>query len=593
MRFAKTLSAVLVSVLVGGASARADAGGDLARLLKDYRDGARSLSAAIDPERGNKTVADSYDADGIAKYLTARRQLNQNLSGRLIAVSKEQLSPADLLSYDIFRWDLEDEAAELAPGIAERFWLLPLNQFDGRHLGFAREMQYRTDTPLSEPKDYDRAISRMIRFTRWLDSAILRMRAGIAEGVVQPRIIVTRMIAETESFIVGDPEEGVFMGPLKHMPERIAAEDRARLADAYREAVNGQLIPAYRRLSDFLKTEYLPKARVSAGLSGMPGGRQMYLYLVKSETTENMTPDAIHALGLSEIKRLEAAMDVVKKQTGFTGTLAAFRQYLRTDPRFKFKDSDAMMAEFTRVKDAAEKRLDSVTSLKPRSNLTFRFLEDFAAPYRPAAEYRGGNGNRAGIVYLNNFDLPSRLTFTSEALELHEGLPGHHLQVALAAENRSLPQFRRYGGETAFTEGWGLYAESLGPELGLYTDAYQKFGALSFDAWRSARLVIDTGLHWLGWSREQAIQFLTAHTTLSQAEASEEVERYIAIPGQALAYKIGEQKFLRLRERAKQALGPRFDLRRFHDSLLRDGAMPLPILDAKMDRWIEQEKSAS
>ncbi len=594
MRFVKFASVVLLAAFAGITPLRAaDAGGDLTRLLRDYREGIRTLSAAIDPERGDKNSTDAYDAAGIAKYLTARRQLNQNLSGRLLAIPTERLSPSDLLSYEIFRWDLEDEGAELAPGVAERFWLLPLNQFDGRHLSFAREMQYRTDTPLDEAKDYDRAITRMIGFTRWLDSAIVRMRAGIAEGVVQPRIIVERMIAETEPFAAGAPDDGVFMGPLRKMPESLAEEDRARIAPAYREAVDGALVPAYRRLADFLKNEYLPASRSSAGLSGMPGGRQMYLYLVKDETTEEMKPEAIHAFGLSEIKRIEAAMEIVKKETGFTGSLDAFRQFLRTDPRFKFKDSDAMMAEFNRVRDAAEMRLSSVISLKPRSKLTFRFLEDFAAPYRPAAEYRGGNGSRAGIVYLNNFDLPSRLTFTSEALQMHEGLPGHHLQVALAAENRSLPRFRRFGGETAFTEGWGLYAESLGPELGLLTDPYQKFGALSFDAWRSARLVIDTGIHWMGWSRERAIQFLVAHTTLSQGEASEEVERYIAIPGQALAYKIGEQKFLSLRARAKQALGDKFDLKRFHDAVLKDGAMPLPILDAKMQRWIEQEKSAS
>ena len=593
MRFVTFASALVLSALVGAAPARADAGGDLTRLLRDYREGTRTLSVAIDPERANKSSTDDYDEAGIAKYLTARRQLNQNLTGRLLAIPKEQLSPSDLLTYEIFRWDLDEEGAELAPGVAERFWLLPLNQFDGRHLGFARETLWRNDTPLSEAKDYDRAITRMIRFTRWLDSAIVRMRAGIGQGVVQPRIIVERMIAETEPFATGDPAMSVFMGPLKTMPTRMPAEDRARIADAYGEAVTGQLIPAYRRLADFLKSEYLPRSRTSFGLSGMPGGKQMYLYLVKSETTEEMMPDAIHALGLAEIKRIEAAMEIVKKETGFAGSLDAFRQYLRTDPRFKFKDSDAMMTEFNRVKDAARAKLDSVISIKPRSNLTIRFLEDFAAPYRPAAEYRGGNGNRAGIVYLNSFDLPSRLTFTSEALQLHEGWPGHHLQVALAAENRSLPQFRRFGGETAFTEGWGLYAESLGPNLGLLTDPYQKFGALSFDAWRSARLVIDTGIHWFGWSREQAIRFLTAHTTLSQTEASEEVERYIAIPGQALAYKMGEQKFLSLRTRAKTALGPRFDLRRFHDAVLKDGAMPLPILDAKMERWIEQEKSGS
>jgi uncharacterized protein (DUF885 family) len=329
------------------------------------------------------------------------------------------------------------------------------------------------------------------------------------------------------------------------------------------------------------------------GLSGIPGGREMYLHMVKSETTTDLSPDEIHALGLAELDRIAAAMEATKNEAGFAGSLENFREFLRTDPRFKYKDEAAMTAEFNRVKEVVLDHLGTLFSRLPNGRLTFRFYESYVAPDKPAAEFSPGGGGRPGVVYLNSFDLPSRPAYTSEALEAHEGIPGHHLQTLIAGSNRSLPRFRRFGSPTAYVEGWALYAEGLGPELGLYTDPYQKFGALSFDAWRAARLVVDTGIHWLGWTREQAIDFMLAHTTLSRNEAAEEVDRYVVLPAQALAYKIGERQILDLRGRAKAALGERFDIKRFHDAILKDGGMPLAILDAKVERWIETEKGAS
>jgi len=382
------------------------------------------------------------------------------------------------------------------------------------------------------------------------------------------------------------------MGQLKNVPASVPDKEKTRINDAYREAVAGQLVPAYKRLAEFLKTEYLPKARDSIGLSALPGGNEIYLYLVKSETTSDLSPDAIHTLGLSELARIESEMEAVKKQTGFSGSLQNFREFLRNDPRFKFKDQAAMLAEFNRVKSVVDQHLGDVFLTKPKAPLSFRLYDPYVASDRPAAEYSpaSGDGRRAGVVYLNASDLPTRPTYTSEVLEIHEGIPGHHLQIAVARENRDLPQFRRVGSETAFTEGWALYAETLGSELGLYTDPYQKFGALSFDAWRASRLVVDTGIHWFGWSYDRAIEFLITHAGLSRGEATEEVNRYIAIPGQALAYKIGEREILSLRERAKAGLGAKFDLKRFHEAILKDGAMPLPVLDVKISRWIEQQK---
>lgn len=297
--------------------------------------------------------------------------------------------------------------------------------------------------------------------------------------------------------------------------------------------------------------------------------------------------------GRAELQRIEAAMEAVKQEAGFRGTLAQFREFLRDDPQFKFRDSAAMLAEFNRVKTVVDGNLQKLFVSVPKARLTFRIHDAYVAPDRPAAEYAPGSadGRRPAIVYLNASELPSRPAYTSEVLELHEGIPGHHLQIAVSMENRDLPRFRRFGQETAFAEGWALYAESLGPELGVFTSPYQKFGALSFDAWRASRLIVDTGIHWLGWTREQAIQFLVDHAGLSRVEASEEADRYVAIPAQALAYKIGQRDISALREQAKAALGDKFDIRRFHEAVLKDGSMPLAILDAKIDRWITAEKN--
>jgi uncharacterized protein (DUF885 family) len=573
-------------------SAYADAAAELSGLLREYRQAESKLRPATAMQRGDTRYIDQYDEKLAATYFDARRRINEETRTKLAAIDPAGLKPQDTLSYEIFRWSLEDEGRELAPGVSETADLLELNQFNGPQITFPREMQWRSEYPLGRARDYDQNITRMLNFTRWIDQSIATMRQGIRRGIVQPRVIVQRVLAQAEIFANGDPDASVFMGQLKNVPASVPDKEKTRINDAYREAVAGQLVPAYKRLAEFLKTEYLPKARDSIGLSALPGGNEIYLYLVKSETTSDLSPDAIHTLGLSELARIESEMEAVKKQTGFSGSLQNFREFLRNDPRFKFKDQAAMLAEFNRVKSVVDQHLGDVFLTKPKAPLSFRLYDPYVASDRPAAEYSpaSGDGRRAGVVYLNASDLPTRPTYTSEVLEIHEGIPGHHLQIAVARENRDLPQFRRVGSETAFTEGWALYAETLGSELGLYTDPYQKFGALSFDAWRASRLVVDTGIHWFGWSYDRAIEFLITHAGLSRGEATEEVNRYIAIPGQALAYKIGEREILSLRERAKAGLGAKFDLKRFHEAILKDGAMPLPVLDVKISRWIEQQK---
>jgi uncharacterized protein (DUF885 family) len=581
----------LCPVSVGGA---ADSGVALERLLRDYRNSEARLDSSSSMELSDQRYLERYEDDLLPPYLEARRKINEETRAKLTQIDRSNLKGQDRLSYEIFAWSLSDDAEGLNPGVAEGFQLLPLNQFNGPQITFARDMKQRAASRMGRPRDYDASIRRMLGFTRWLDQAILNMREGIKKGVTQPRSVIERMISQVETVSGGDPEASMFLLPLKTMPDGFNPADRARITETYRAAVLGELIPAYRRLSEFLKTEYLPNARKTAGLFGIPNGRDMYLYLVRSNTTTELSPDEILDIGLAELKRIEGEMERTKQAAGFSGSLKAFREFLKTDARFKFKDEDEMRAEFVRVRDVVLEKLDKAFSTRPRAQLTFRFHEPFVAPDRPAAEYAPGssNGRRSGTVFLNSYDLPSRPAYTSEVLELHEGLPGHHLQTQYAAANTALPRFRRFGHETAFVEGWALYAESLGEEFGLYSDPYQKFGALSFDAWRASRLVVDIGMHWLNWPRETAVEFLMARTTLSRAEAEEEVDRYIAIPGQALAYKIGERHIKDLRERAKSALGEEFDLKRFHDAILRDGAMPLSILDAKLERWIAEQKDS-
>lgn len=544
-------------------------------------------------QRGDDRFLGSYEEDLTSVHVAERQRVNASELELLARIDPTALSGADRLSYDILQWKLDDKKRSLAPAIVRLSQLLPLNQFSGAHVAFAREMQWRSDFPFNVAGDYRKTMERMRGFSRWIDQAILNMREGARTGIVLPRIVVERMTPEVESLADNDMRRSVFAGPVRNMPAYIIEPERSQVAGEFYATAGATVVPTYRRLAAFLRNEYLPLARNSAGLNDVPDGKEFYLYLVRSQTGENLTPDAIHALGLTELARIEGDMEQVKNALGFTGSLQAFNASLRINPRFRFADQAALAAAFERVNAQAMAQIGTLFGTLPKARLEFRVLENYSAPSKAAAEYSApsADGRRPGIVYINGYDLPARASFTIPGLALHEGVPGHHLQASLAVENTAIPAFRRYGTETAFVEGWGLYAESLGGEMGIYTDPYEKFGELSFDAWRACRLVVDTGIHWLGWSRERALEFLLTHTALSETDATAEVERYIALPAQALAYKIGQRKFLELRERAQTELGANFYIRRFHDAVLDDGAMPLTILDAKINRWIAAEKT--
>jgi len=587
----KFLAFVFALFLAGVAHAAPSA--ELSTLLKDYDDAHLKLYPTDALWRGDTRYLDRYEDTLTPEFLVEARKEKAAFRARLSKISREALDAEDALSYDIFAWQLGDEAHLLAPGIAERFQMLPLDQFGGAQVYFATEMEWRGRFPFNTPEQYRQAISRMKGFAHWMDTAIARMRDGEKIGVTLPKAVVVRVIPQAEEQADKPIDDSVFMGPAKNMPDTIMGADRERIAKDYRETVADAVIPAYRRLADFLKNEYLAKSRDSVGLSAMPGGHEMYLALVRHHTTEETSPEEFHRIGLAEVARTKTEMERVKDETGFKGDLAAFRSYLRNDLRFKFKSREEMMSAYQSVKAKIANALPRVFGHLPKTPFEIRFFDDFQAPSQAAANYEpaSADGARPGIFNINGYDLPSRPTYTTEVLSLHESMPGHHLQMMLAEENTSLPAFRRFNGPNAFIEGWGLYSEQLGKALGLYTDPYQEFGFLSFDMWRACRLVVDTGMHNGHMTRGEAIRFMLDNTSLTKTDVAAEVDRYIAYPGQALAYKAGQIDLLRQRDKAQAALGARFDLRAFHDAVLLDGAMPLSILDARIDRWIAAQEA--
>jgi uncharacterized protein (DUF885 family) len=402
------------------------------------------------------------------------------------------------------------------------------------------------------------------------------------------------MIEQLDTQLAQKPEDSPYFGPVKAFPDSIGAADRARLTTQYRNAITGQIYPALTRLRDFLKTEYLPKARDGYGLMYMKGGDKLYRYLVHSTTTLPLTPEEIHQTGLKEVARITGEMEKVRQEVGFTGTLPEFFNYLRTDPTFKKPTREALTQGYYDIGKAVDAKLPQYFSTLPKAKLEIRPYPEFREKFEAGGSYEQGtpDGSRPGTFYFNAYDLPSRTTPGMTTLYLHEGAPGHHFQISLAQENEALPPFMRFGGNTAFVEGWALYAETLGYDMGFYKDPYQRMGTLDDEMLRAMRLVVDTGIHSKGWTREQAIDYMLAHSSMGKTDATAEVERYIAIPSQALAYKTGAMTIQRLRHKAEAELGPRFDIREFHAQVLMTGALPLAILEQKIDRWIAAKKGS-
>jgi len=408
---------------------------------------------------------------------------------------------------------------------------------------------------------------------------------------VRPRILMEKALPQLQAQVVDDPEQSDFWGPIARMPESISAEDRARIEAEYRDHITNVLSPAYKKLHDYIAEDYLPNTRETIGQSGVPGGAEYYAFKVRESTTTDYTPEEIHEIGKREAERLFSEMKVVRDEVGFEGDMQAFFEFLKTDPQFYFDSEEAIVTAYDELRNVINPLLDKSFDIKAKADYVVKPVEAFRAQSMAAAQYFAGtpDGSRPGIFYINTYDLPSRPNYMMEALSLHEASPGHHFQISVKQEQEELPAFRRFGGYTAYSEGWGLYAESLGKELGLYTDPYQYFGALYADIWRANRLVVDTGMHAMGWTRQEAIDWMQSNSPISETDVIAEVERYIAIPSQALAYKIGQLKIRELRNRAEEALGASFDVRQYHNLVLTTGSVPLLVLESEVDRWIASQ----
>ncbi len=527
--------------------------------------------------RFNDRLPGASEADFARRLETMRKILS-----RLEAIDPLALAGEERLNYDIFGRLLENEIHE----IEFHAYRMPIAKTGGFHTAIPEQLPFIT--PFETVKDYEAYLARLAAFPRYVQDHIGLMRTGLETGYAPPRATLEGVDETVRKQIVADPAGSPLYLPFMQLPPAIAGAERERLASEGRQALLKSVMPAYGVLLRFLKEEYMPRARPEIGAAHLPNGREFYQHRILYFTSLPLTAQEIHATGQAEVKRIRAEMEEVLRAVRFAGDIQAFIEFLRSDARFYVDTPAALLKETALVLKRMDGELPRLFKTLPRTPYGIREIPAASAPGNTTAFYfpPTGDGRSAGFYYVNTYDLKSRPLYEIEALSLHEAVPGHHLQIAMQQE-LELPNFRRFGGFTAFVEGWALYAERLGLETGFYTDPYSNFGRLSYEMWRACRLVVDTGMHALGWTRQQAIDFMAANTSLTLLNIENEVDRYIAWPGQALAYKIGELKIRALRARAEQALGPRFNLREFHDLLLGSGAVPLDVLEEMVRGWIE------
>jgi uncharacterized protein (DUF885 family) len=537
-------------------------------------------ASAIGDYRYNDRYANSIGPE----HRATSRKMNEEFLARLLEIDRAALSRQDQLSYDMFRLDREMDVE------GERFpWhLQPINQFYSALNSFVQLGSGTSIHPFETVEHYDDWLARIDGFVVYADQAITNMKEGVEQGIVQPRILMEKSLPQIESQIVDSAEQSSFWKPIENMPEDFGEADRERLVAAFRTAIENKVIPAYQRVANFIGDEYLAATRETVGLYALPDGPEWYAYRVRLITTTGLTPEEIHQIGLDEVARIHDEMRGVMEEVGFEGDLKDFFEFMNNDDQFYFDEPEQLIQGYRDMSDRISELAKQLFNVFPKTGFEVRRVEPFREVSASGGSYRTGtpDGSRPGVFYANAYDIKARPIWGMESLFLHEAIPGHHFQRSLQVENEELPGFRRFGGYTAFTEGWGLYAESLGKEIGVYTDPYQYFGALNAELWRSIRLVVDTGLHAMEWSRQDVLDYMYANSPVKEARAVSEAERFMAIPGQALAYKIGQLKIRELRTRAEQRLGDKFDVKEFHTQVLMDGPMPLSMLEAKIDDWV-------
>ena len=541
------------------------------------------------PVQASRNGIDRYGdrwSDLSAAGFERRHTHNVELLERLQAFDVSALSALDREHYDLYRRLVEDSIEKYRFGLH----LLPVNQRGG-----VQTLDYLTRILSFESvKDYDDWIKRLRALPVYIDETIELMRAGVRRGIVHPQVVLERIPEQIDSQIVSVPEESLFFKPFKKMPEWWPEETRERLKAEGARAIAENVIPAYKKFRTYFIDRYLSAGSTKVGIWQFPEGKNAYAFLARSHTTTEMTPEEIHKLGKSEVKRIRAEMKRVMKTTGHKGSLKSFMEFLRTDPQFYYEDPQKLLDGYRAIAKRIDPEIVKLFGRLPRAPYGVVAISAHEAPHTTTAYYWGpsADGKRAGLYFVNLYKPESRPRYEMEVLTVHEAVPGHHMQIALGLELEDLPDFRRHGRYTAFVEGWGLYSESLGEEIGLYEDPYSKFGQLTYEMWRAVRLVVDTGMHHYGWSREKSINYFRNNCAKSEVDIINEIDRYIIMPGQALAYKIGELKIKELRARAEEELGDTFDIRAFHDRVLGRGAITLEVLETGIEMWIKEQKGS-
>ena len=542
--------------------------------------------------RGDMRYADRFgDFISDAYFANERKAAEANLEA-LKSIDRSQLNATDKIAYDVFKQNQTDALKGLSKEIMDLTVVRPLNHFFGFHTFYPTFASGQGAAPFKTVQDYDNNLKRHKEFIVLMDRSIDRFRQGMASGVFETKMTITNVVDQLNTQLAQKTEESPYYGPVLKFPEGFSDADKARLTAEYRDIIENGLYPANARLRDFLRDSYLPLAREQVGLSAMKGGEGLYQYMIEQTTTLPLKADEVHNLGLSEVARITSGMEAIRKEVGFKGTLPEFFEHLRSDPKFKLGSREALTQGYYDIGKIVDAKISTQFKYLPKAPLEIKPYEEFREKYEAGGSYQSGtpDGSRPGTFYFNAYDLPSRTTPGMTTLYLHEGAPGHHFQISIAQENEKLPAFMRFGGNTAYVEGWALYSETLGYDMGLFKDPYQRFGTLSDEMLRAMRLVVDTGLHSKGWTREQAIDYMLANSDMGKTDATAEVERYIAIPTQALAYKIGALTIMRLKDKAKAQLGKKFDVREFHNQVLNTGALPLTVLEKKIDDWISASK---
>ena len=559
----------------------------LAVLVEEYFERHLMLSPFSATSMGDDRYDDKVTNFLSAEHIAARESLDREFLQRLLEIDDSGLDEQDLLTYGTFRLSREMNLdGNQYPG-----HLQPINQFFSIPNSFARLGSGASIHPFKTVKNYDDWLSRMDGYVVLMDQAIENMKLGMQEGVVQPRVLMEKVLPQLEAQFVDKAEDSGFFTPITNMPEEFSDEDRERLTAAFKAKIEDAVIPTYKRLHNFIGDDYMSAARESVGLSELPNGEDWYAYMVRVRTTTDLTPEQIHQIGLDEVARIHGEMHAVMEEVGFEGNLQDFFEFMNNDDQFYFDEPNDLIQGYRDMSDHISSLAPKLFSVFPKTGFEVRRVEEFRERSAAGGSYSRGtpDGSRPGVFYANAYDIKARPKWAMESLFLHEAIPGHHFQIAIQQELEDIPKFRRFGGYTAFIEGWGLYAESLGKELGVYTDPYQYFGALNAELWRAIRLVVDTGLHAKGWSRQDVLDYMYQNSPVKEARAVSEAERFMAIPGQALAYKIGQLKIREMRTRAEEKLGDSFDVRAFHSAVLVDGPLPLSMFEEKIDRWIEAQ----